>query len=42
MNIKVNNVNLYYEVQGKGNPLILLHGNRENNKIFVFRVFFYV
>ena len=33
MNIKVNNVNLYYEVQGKGNPLILLHGNRENNKI---------
>ena len=34
MNIKVNNVNLYYEVQGKGNPLILLHGNRENNKIF--------
>ena len=34
MNIKVNNVNLYYEVQGKGDPIILLHGNQENSNIF--------
>ncbi len=34
MNIKVNNVNLYYEVHGKGDPIILLHGNQENSNIF--------
>lgn len=34
MNIKVNNVNIYYEVYGKGSPIILLHGNSESHKIF--------
>lgn len=34
MKIKVNNINLYYEVFGEGKPIILLHGNGQNNKIF--------
>lgn len=34
MNIKVNNVNIYYEVYGKGKSIILLHGNSESHKIF--------
>lgn len=34
MNIKVNNVNIYYEVYGEGKPIILLHGNSETHKIF--------
>lgn len=34
MQIKVNNVNIYYEVYGKGKPIILLHGNSETHKIF--------
>jgi pimeloyl-ACP methyl ester carboxylesterase len=34
MNIIVNNVNIYYEVYGNGDPIILLHGNNENIKIF--------
>lgn len=34
MNITVNSVNLYYEVSGKGRPIILLHGNRETHKVF--------
>lgn len=34
MNINVNNVNLYYEVYGKGIPIILLHGNSETHEIF--------
>ena len=34
MNIIINNVNLYYDVYGNGEPIILLHGNRENNLIF--------
>ncbi|MFR5877075.1 MAG: alpha/beta fold hydrolase [Eubacterium sp.] len=34
MIIKVNNVNIYYEVYGKGLPIILLHGNGESHEIF--------
>ena len=34
MQIFVNNVNLYYETYGDGQPIILLHGNSENHKIF--------
>lgn len=34
MNILVNNVNLHYEVYGKGAPIILLHGNGESIEIF--------
>ena len=25
---------IYYEVHGKGYPIILLHGNQENRKIY--------
>lgn len=34
MNIKVNGINLFYEVTGKGRPVVLLHGNGETHKIF--------
>ncbi len=34
MEITVNDVKLYYEVTGKGSPVILLHGNGESHKIF--------
>ena len=34
MNINVNNLNIYYEVYGEGNPIILLHGNSETHEIF--------
>lgn len=34
MNIEVNNVNIYYEVYGSGNPIILVHGNGETHDIF--------
>ena len=34
MQILVNNVNLYYETYGEGQPLILLHGNSETHEIF--------
>ncbi len=34
MLIKVNGVTLYYEISGQGKPIILLHGNGENHKIF--------
>ena len=34
MFINVNNIRLYYEKHGEGNPLILLHGNEENHFIF--------
>lgn len=34
MFINVNNIRLYYEKTGEGNPLILLHGNEENHLIF--------
>lgn len=30
----VNEIKLYYEVSGTGMPLLLLHGNGENHKIF--------
>ena len=31
---KVNGVELYYEVSGRGRPLLLLHGNGEDHSIF--------
>ena len=34
MNIKVNDIDLYYEVVGSGDPLILVHGNGETHEIF--------
>lgn len=34
MNIKVNDINIYYEVYGNGTPIILLHGNSETHEIF--------
>ncbi|QIK54403.1 alpha/beta hydrolase [Dysgonomonas sp. HDW5B] len=34
MEINVNNITLNYLVKGNGNPLILLHGNGEDLKIF--------
>lgn len=34
MKILVNNVNLYYEEYGNGQPIILLHGNQETHEIF--------
>lgn len=34
MNIDVNNITLNYNKRGNGNPVILLHGNGEDNSIF--------
>ena len=34
MNINVNNINLYYDIYGKGTPIILVHGNGETHQIF--------
>lgn len=34
MEIRVNNTNIYYVESGKGQPLILLHGNAETHQIF--------
>ena len=34
MYIRVNGVELYYEVIGEGYPLVMLHGNREDCSIF--------
>ncbi len=34
MIIKVNNVNINYEIYGQGKPIILLHGNQETHEIF--------
>lgn len=34
MFIHVNGVRLYYEKSGKGEPLLLLHGNEEDHRIF--------
>ena len=34
MNVQVNGVILYYEKQGSGPPLVLLHGNGEDGRIF--------
>lgn len=34
MKILVNNVNLYYEEYGNGQPIILLHGNQDTHEIF--------
>lgn len=34
MLIKVNDIELYYETVGKGEPLIMVHGNSEDHTIF--------
>lgn len=34
MEVTVNGVRLFYEVQGQGQPLILVHGNGERHEIF--------
>lgn len=34
MEVLVNNVKLYYEEYGRGQPIILLHGNQETHEIF--------
>ncbi len=34
MKIKINNVEIYYEVHGEGQPMLLVHGNGESHKIF--------
>ena len=34
MLVKVNDVNLYYEVLGEGQPLLMVHGNSEDHTIF--------
>lgn len=34
MKVKVNDIELYYEKYGKGQPIILLHGNQEKHEIF--------
>ena len=34
MILKANNINLHYNEFGKGHPIILLHGNGEDNTIF--------
>lgn len=34
MFVKINDINMYYEIQGQGSPVILVHGNGEDHKIF--------
>lgn len=34
MNITVNNMDIYYEVVGSGEPLVMVHGNGETHEIF--------
>lgn len=34
MFVKVNDIDMYYEIQGIGNPIILIHGSGEDHKIF--------
>ena len=34
MRTKINNITLNYEVSGQGQPIILLHGNGEDHRIF--------
>nr|WP_300092238.1 alpha/beta hydrolase [Sedimentibacter sp.] len=34
MNISINNIDLWYEMKGNGQPFILLHGNSESHEIF--------
>ena len=34
MNIQIGDIDLFYEQEGQGAPLILIHGNGEDHKIF--------
>lgn len=34
MKLKVNGVEIYYEIYGKGQPLLMIHGNGEDHSIF--------
>lgn len=34
MFVKINDIDMYYEIQGQGSPVILVHGNGEDHKIF--------
>ena len=34
MFVKINDIDMYYEIQGQGSPIILVHGNGEDHKIF--------
>lgn len=34
MKIKLKNVSIYYEIYGKGDPMIFIHGNQEDHHIF--------
>jgi pimeloyl-ACP methyl ester carboxylesterase len=34
MNIKLENVSIYYEIYGTGEPIIFIHGNQEDHHIF--------
>jgi pimeloyl-ACP methyl ester carboxylesterase len=34
MFVTVNDINLYYEVKGEGQPLMMVHGNSETHEIF--------
>jgi pimeloyl-ACP methyl ester carboxylesterase len=34
MEVRANGISLFYEVSGKGDPLVLLHGNGEDHHIF--------
>ena len=36
MDIKVNNINIHYEVLGEGKPIILLNGNSKNTSYMKF------
>ena len=34
MFVRINDVDIYYEIQGVGDPIILIHGSGEDHKIF--------
>lgn len=34
MFVRINDINMYYEIQGIGDPIILVHGSGEDHKIF--------
>jgi len=39
--VKVNGINIYYQKEGEGAPLILVHGNSESAKIFKAQIEFF-